>query len=72
MSNESSQKLLAAETSHHDKIEALRRENKQKEDSWNAQLEQLRKDKDAKIRQIEREKEEQRNTYETKINILEI
>lgn len=71
MSNEHQQKLLEAEKSCHDKIETMRRENKAKEDRWAADTEALRQQKDARIRQIEREREEARSTYETKINDLE-
>jgi hypothetical protein len=43
-----------------------------KEDKLKADLEALRQQKDAKIRQGEREREEQRNAYELKINGLEV
>ena len=71
MSNEQTQKLLEAESACHDKIEALRKENKLKEDKWAQDTESLRQQKDARIRSIEREKEDQRSNFELKINELE-
>ena len=71
LSDESTSKLLDTERSHHEKIEALRRENKQAAEQNQADLESLRQQKDSKIRQIEREREEQRNIYELKINDLD-
>jgi hypothetical protein len=62
---------LDAEKSYHTKLEAARADNKQREDKLKADLETLRQQKDAKIRQSEREREEQRSLYETKINSLE-
>jgi hypothetical protein len=52
-------------------MEALRADNKAKEDKWAQDLENLRVTKDARIRAIEREREDQRNAYELKINDLE-
>jgi hypothetical protein len=52
-------------------LEALRADNKAKEDKWAQDLETLRVTKDARIRAIEREREDQRNAYELKINDLE-
>ena len=62
---------MDAERTYHAKIEALRAENKAKEDKWGQDLETLRVTKDARIRAIEREREDQRNAYEAKINDLE-
>lgn len=55
----------------HEKLEELRAENKAKEDKWAQEIETLRVTKDARIRSLEREKEDQRSAYETKINDLE-
>ena len=63
--------MLEAERSHHQKLEGLRADNKAKEDRWAQELETLRVTKDARIRALEREKEDNRNAYETKINDLE-
>jgi hypothetical protein len=62
---------LDAERTNHAKLEALRADNKTKEDKRAQELETLRSAKDARIRAIEREREDQRNTYELKINDLE-
>ena len=62
---------MDAERTHHAKMEALRADNKAKEDKWAQELETLRSAKDARIRAIEREREDQRNAYELKINDLE-
>lgn len=71
MSNEHTAKLLEAEKSFHEKIEALRRENKDSSEKSTLDTESLRQQKDAKIRQMEREKEDQRNLYEVRINDLD-
>jgi hypothetical protein len=63
--------LLEAERSHHEKLETLRRDCKQRDEQNAADIESLRQQKDSKIRQIEREREEQRNVYELKINDLD-
>jgi hypothetical protein len=63
--------LLESERAHHEKLEELRAENKAKEDRWAQELETLRVTKDARIRSLEREKEDQRGAYETKMNDLE-
>ena len=62
---------MDAERTFHAKLEALRADNKAKEDKWAQDLETLRVTKDARIRAIEREREDQRNAYELKINDLE-
>ena len=62
---------MDAERTNHAKLEALRADNKAKEDKWAQDLETLRVTKDARIRAIEREREDQRNAYELKINDLE-
>ena len=62
---------MYAERTNHAKLEALRADNKAKEDKWAQDLETLRVTKDARIRAIEREREDQRNAYELKINDLE-
>ena len=59
------------ERTSHAKLEALRSENKAKEDRWAQELETLRVTKDAKIRSQEREREQQRADYEARVNDLE-
>ena len=59
------------ERSYNEKVDALRRDNKTKEDQWSNEMESLRSTKDMKIRQLDREKEEQRNAYELRINELD-
>jgi len=49
----------------------MRCEGKRKEDQAASDIETLRSQKDAKIRQQERDKEDQRSQYEVKINNLE-
>jgi len=71
LSNDNQAKLLDAERNYHEKIETLRRENKQHMDQSASDTESLRQQKDAKIRQSEREKEDQRNSYEVRINDLD-
>jgi len=71
ISNDSQQKLLEAERGNHAKLEALRAENKGKEERWAQEIEALRVTKDARIRSIEREREDQRSAYESKINELD-
>lgn len=71
LSNESQSRLLETERTFHSKLDAARAEHKQQEDKLKADLESLRQQKDAKIRQGEREREEQRNAYELKINGLD-
>lgn len=63
--------MSESERAHHEKLEGLRAENKAKEDRWAQELETLRVTKDARIRSLEREKEDQRSAYEIKINDLE-
>ena len=63
--------LAEAEKTAFDKVEAMRRECKQKEDRWAADIEALRQDKDLRIRLLDREREDQRSQYELKINDLE-
>lgn len=63
--------MLESERVQHEKLEELRAENKAKEDKWAQEIETLRVTKDARIRSLEREKEDQRSAYETKINDLE-
>jgi hypothetical protein len=58
VNNENQQRLLELERSYNEKVDSLRRENKNKEDQWNNEMESLRSTKDMKIRQLEREKEE--------------
>ena len=53
------------------KVDALRADNKRKEAEWRDETEALRQAKDAKIRQVEREKEDQRHQYEVKVNDLD-
>ena len=71
MSNENQQRTLETEKNFHAKIESFRFENKTKEDQWAQEIEALRITKDAKVRQLEREKEDQRDQYEKRINDLE-
>lgn len=60
LSNDNQVKLLDAERTFHEKLEQLRRENKAREDQSAADTEALRQQRDSRIRQLEREKEEQR------------
>jgi Growth-Arrest-Specific Protein 2 Domain len=71
MANEHHQRLLEAEKNAHEKVEAMRRESKAKEDRWANDLEQLRQEKDSRLRQLDREREEQRAAYELRINDLD-
>lgn len=71
MSNENQQKLLENEQKSHSLLDAARKENKEREDRWANELETLRQQKDSRIRALEREKEDQRNVYELKINDLD-
>lgn len=71
MSAESQAKLLEAERVYHQKAEAARGEAKAREEQLAAELEALRQQKDARIRQGERDREEQRNAYELRINALD-
>ena len=60
LTNDNQVKLLDAERTFHEKLEQLRRENKAREDQSDADTEALRQQRDSRIRQLEREKEEQR------------
>jgi hypothetical protein len=71
MSNEHQAKLLEEQRSCNAKVDALRADNKRKEGEWRDETEALRQAKDAKIRQVEREKEDQRHQYEVKVNDLD-
>lgn len=71
MSNEHQNKLLDEQRAFNTKIDALRADNKRKEAEWRDETEALRQTKDAKIRQVEREKEDQRHQYEVKVNDLD-
>ncbi len=71
MSNEHQAKLLEEQRACNAKVDALRADNKRKEAEWRDETEALRQAKDAKIRQVEREKEDQRHQYEVKVNDLD-
>jgi restriction endonuclease S subunit len=71
MSNDHQSKLLEEQRACNAKIDALRTESKRKEAEWRDETEALRQTKDAKIRQTEREKEDQRHQYEVKVNDLD-
>ena len=71
MSNEHQAKMLEEQRSCNAKVDALRADNKRKEGEWRDETEALRQAKDAKIRQVEREKEDQRHQYEVKVNDLD-
>lgn len=62
---------MEAERNFHSKLEAARTENKTAADRAAQELETLRVSKDARIRTQEREKEEQRNVYESRINEMD-
>lgn len=62
---------MEAERIYKAKLDVLRAENKANEDRWAQDAETLRITKDAKIRAQEKEKEQQRTEYETKINDVE-
>ncbi len=63
--------MLEAERTYNSKLEAARNENKNAGERAAAEIETLRVSKDARIRAIEREKEEQRNVYESRINEMD-
>ena len=57
---------------HATKLESAMAEHKAKEDALVEERDSLREKKDAQIRQLEREKEEQRDIYEKRINELDL
>lgn len=56
---------------HHQKLDSVQNEAHQREQALSREKEELRKQKDAEIRQLTQEKETQRETYERRILELE-
>lgn len=71
MSKDHHRKQEDAKNEYHTKLDETERDHKQKQDTLRNEMENLRMEKDAKIRQLEHEKEVQRDAYERRINELE-
>jgi Skp family chaperone for outer membrane proteins len=61
-----------AKNEFHTKLQTAERDHRQKYDQLHDDMEEMRKEKDAKIRQLTREWEEQRDIYEKRINEMDL